>query len=1184
MMGKISSNSLLCGQCRIVGVGLVESPLMLDGDEQSLEAWEMASLISYDEALAAGRAAQEDETTAGSLGDVHECQRLLELLWPRLPSSRSAFGRFLVQRELGRGGFGVVFLAEDTTLGRKVALKLPRPEILSTPEARRRFLREGEAAARLDHPNIVPVYEVGEEGTVCFIASAYCEGIALADWLRERAEPVSIRQAAVLIAKLASAVGHAHERGIVHRDLKPSNILLQSPSGDAGRLGELAEIVPRICDFGLAKILDADSNETRSGVPLGSPAYMAPEQAAGQARSTGPAADVYSLGAILYELLAGRPPFQGETALETIQQVTDHEPPALSVLRPGVPRDLDTICTRCLEKRPERRYANGSELAEDLGRFLEGRPVKARPISGWVRAGKLVRRHPVHAALALVVSVTLLAIMGGLEWSRSSERRHADALRKALDRAQESERRAQAQTDRANERERLSRLQWAGSQITLAQTLHDQGEIQVAAEILESLCPGDGQEDVRGFAWHYLDRLCRRRIDVIDPRCPFATSCAALAPDGRNLVLGDSDGQVWLLDVKTARYTRLPGRLASGVGGLHFSPDGRTLLAYTPFPKPDDTVKLWDVGSGEPWLLPAVRFGRLYGVVFSPDGRMLTTVEASVPPGEALVRIWGLAPGARRAILETEIRQDQLLTGLPHVLRLTSGDSGNRTSVPPTDAIGTDDGGPGRALSGLAISQGGARFAVESGPRLFGLFDTPSGHQVAFCLVRDDEVCVAPLTHGRPPFMQTALESLCSFARELSGCSRARLLCADVRTEYPRFSRDGRKLAFRTAGGNGYGDVLRLVDTATGELEAMYQRPAFGIANGLAFTPAGRSLLLAGDHKTVVLWHFENQPEPPEPKGHPAEVWSLAYSPNGRILASGADDHTVKLWDAADGRELATLAGHGSLVTAVAFSPDGSLLASASFDRTVRIWDVAARRERDVLEGHSEPVRSLAFSPDGETLVSCSAFAVAFSPDGTILATTGRAEKVRRWDLSTLLERPPLVGEKTRSGPLDDPTGVWFWDARTGKCRDVWDEGPQGQRVDNNNRLSLAFSPHGQTLAVATSGGKVLLRDWAKNATLATLQGPPWELFCAVFSPDGRTLATAGRDKSVRLCDPHTGQELLVLNGHRDQVHTVAFSPDGRTLASGSFDGAIKIWRSGKRDYESATQPLNDAFDGKRTK
>jgi serine/threonine protein kinase len=316
------------------------------------------------------------------------------------------FGRFQLLRELGRGGCGVVFLAFDPVLGRKVALKVPRPEALLAPELRQRFVREARAGAALDHPNLVPVYEAGEVGSICYIATAYCPGPTLAEWLKTHAGPVPPRRAARLVATLADAVHAIHQHGIWHRDLKPGNILL-TESGDLPAEAGAAEaslppdddgplfcgrFTPRITDFGLAKLLDGGGEETRTGVVLGTPAYMAPEQAQGRPDAFGPAADVYALGVILYELLVGRRPFQGDSQTGLLRRVAHEEPVPPRRSCPGLPRDLEAVCLKCLEKEPQRRYPSAEELAGDLRRFLAGQPTQARPLTGWQRAGRWIRR------------------------------------------------------------------------------------------------------------------------------------------------------------------------------------------------------------------------------------------------------------------------------------------------------------------------------------------------------------------------------------------------------------------------------------------------------------------------------------------------------------------------------------------------------------------------------------------------------------------------------------------------------------------------------------------------------------------------------------------------------------------------------------------------------------------------
>lgn len=363
-------------------------------------------LAEHDEALRAGREPAGGDSSSGDPEQRRGWEDLQACLWlvrrvlpegsegvsstgslggswpPPLEPGRGdegvpeQLGRFRIERELGRGGFGVVFLAVDPVLNRRVALKVPQPGVLASSEGSRRSLREAQAAAVLDHPNVVPVFEAGQVGPVPYVASAYCEGEDLGAWLRRREGPVSARQAARLVASLAGAVQHAHERGILHRDLKPANVLMQRrPEGPEDGL----EFIPRITDFGLATLIDSPEDQTLSGLLIGSPPYMAPEQAAGKRREIGPRTDVYALGAILYELVTGRPPHQGETPLETVHQVIAEEPAAPRRIRPSLPRDLETVILKCLAKEPDRRYASARALSDDLRRFLDGRPVQARP-------------------------------------------------------------------------------------------------------------------------------------------------------------------------------------------------------------------------------------------------------------------------------------------------------------------------------------------------------------------------------------------------------------------------------------------------------------------------------------------------------------------------------------------------------------------------------------------------------------------------------------------------------------------------------------------------------------------------------------------------------------------------------------------------------------------------------------
>jgi serine/threonine protein kinase len=304
------------------------------------------------------------------------------------------FGEYELLTEIARGGMGVVYRARQVRLNRIVALKMILAGQFVGPADVQRFHTEAEAAAQLDHPGIVPIYEVGEHEGHHFFTMGFVDGGSLAT--RLLVGPLAPREAALLVQQIAEAVQYAHEHGVIHRDLKPANILLD-------RAGQ-----PRITDFGLAKIIHHDSGLTASGQVMGTPGYMPPEQASGQANQVQEVADVYSIGAILYALLTGRPPFQADTVIDTLMQVTEREPVAPSALNAKIPNDLETICLKCLEKDRRRRYPSARELAEELQRFLEGRPILARPVSAAERGWRWCRRHPAIAALTAGIAASLV--------------------------------------------------------------------------------------------------------------------------------------------------------------------------------------------------------------------------------------------------------------------------------------------------------------------------------------------------------------------------------------------------------------------------------------------------------------------------------------------------------------------------------------------------------------------------------------------------------------------------------------------------------------------------------------------------------------------------------------------------------------------------------------------------------
>jgi hypothetical protein len=410
--------------------------------EDQFEEW----LTAYRDAGTGASAATPPEPTDPELGPrVAGAKAVLSLLdrvhrkkpagafWPLGP-----IDRFEVKEELGRGGFGVVLRAADPRLGRDVALKVPYPHTLTDPVWRQRFLGEAETAAGLAHPNIVPVLEAGEAGgQLLYIVMELCRGPSLATWLAARAEPAPPHQAAELLLVLTEALRYVHSRGVIHRDLKPHNVLLVPPDGGDPTRFALGHYVPKLTDFGLAKVLQRKDGATRTGDVLGTAKYMAPEQVVGKPSDIGWHTDVYGLGATLYELLTHRAPFEGESVLETLEQVVGGEPVPLRSLNPRVPRDLETICLKCLRKQPGQRYGGAADLAEELRRFLAGEPIRARP-AGWAeRAWRWSRRNPGILSLATGVFLALALAAGGFWFWALSEKKANDFAQEALRRERE---------------------------------------------------------------------------------------------------------------------------------------------------------------------------------------------------------------------------------------------------------------------------------------------------------------------------------------------------------------------------------------------------------------------------------------------------------------------------------------------------------------------------------------------------------------------------------------------------------------------------------------------------------------------------------------------------------------------------------------------------------------------------
>lgn len=1112
---------------------------------------------SFDEALAAGReplyAPVEDSEGLSALLAAQASLRMLERVWPRsvlegetasgpfggsdsrndLPSrwgsrkdwpsgdhpedsspSRetsaavpAVFGRFRIVRELGQGGFGVVFLAIDPELNRPVALKVPRPGVLLDPESRARFVREARAVAALDHPNIVPLYEAGEVGPVCYLASACCEGSTLAAWLTGRENPVPPRRAAEILAPLADAMQHAHERGVLHRDLKPSNVLLHRALSDGARpmrpgpepaAGDEREFVARIIDFGLARLMDrASEDTTASFAGMGSAPFMAPEQAEG--KRVGPATDVYGLGALLYAMLCGRAPHRGGNDLETLRRVVADDPIPPRRFRPEIPRDLEAICLKCLEKDPARRYGSARELADDLGRFLAGASTRARPASAAGRVGRAVRRHPARfAALALAGVLAVAGVLaarwyeGRLDQARHISHemnqeigRHRSQVRLEL----ESRRRSQYLAD-----------------LRLAAQFVQSNQIDRAIGPLERQRPRAEETNLREFAWYYLMGRCRtehralvgHRGDVYH---------VEFSPDGALLASAGKDGVVRLWRTSSWRLVRPIAASTTEVNAAAFSPDGATLAVV------DDEGKLalWEVATDRRRWEVLAHAGEALNARFTRDGKRIVTAGRN----DHSVKVWIASTGGPVA----SFRADGFLLAPDEVTVATLKENGeidlydtrtreHRASLRVGDGIQT-----------ASFSHDGRWLAVPHGAnlsiRLWDVLDRRVRHELRGHNAEVGSVAFTP-----------------DDRKLVSGSRDGTIRIWDVGTGQPRgvhlghheriwglaVSPDGRTIA--SAGRDG---IVRLWDPGVPETPA--RLAASGQQQDLAFSPDSRDLIGIGADGVISTWNAAT--------GETRETWRAAaarpssnavLSANGRIAAVLKKDGTIALYDLQARRLLGTVpAQAGEDPCGLALDADGRRLAVARCGRGGSLWTVPGMSRLATLEGDVHRM--------------------LFVPGGGLLCATESGDRVISWNPADGRKETILSFEWTG---FDDaslsPNGRFF--ARTNwRSIHLRPLDSLGHPLDESvleghpyNVVRVAFSPDGRTLASGDCGGVVKLWDVAAREELLTLGPHSGSISAIRFSPDGRNLATCG----VR---PDGTAEVLLWRAPEDSLTPAANLP-----------------------------------------
>ena len=930
---------------------------------------------------------------------------------------RDTCGIYRIERVIGRGGNGIVFLAHRPGSADPFALKMLASARLAGPAEHRRFRLEAAAAMDLDHPHIIRVHDSGEEDGVPWFVMDFAAGGSLHDQLAaaEGPQPERVRHHVETIAMVARAVHFAHERGVLHRDLKPANILIDG----TGK--------PLVADFGLARLIHDPSGVTMTGAALGTPAYMAPEQAAGNTVTT--AADVFSLGAVLFHLLTGRPPFDAPTPLETLRLVTSRDAPDMRNAAPWIDRDLATVCLKALRRERASRYESAAALADDLESWLRGEPVRARPLPLPEKCLKWCGRHPAAATLAAASAVAAF-VLGAVLVTGSI------MLRDERNHALRQEAAALAHAVDATHARDDSRLHSYAADMYLAFRAFDDGHLGLARRMLERQIPAAGLPDLRGFEWHALARRCRGDDLKSWHDHHGAVSAVAFSPDGKRLASGSRDG---LLVIRSV-------------------PDGGTLLML---PKPDAPR-----GAAEIPLMTAVtarsadaakfllaagvspdelrmrsrpsKLGEITALAWSPDGGHLATAGLG-----SYVRIWSVPDGD--------------LTGIVPVRTATSLAFTPDGRFLVTHLHGEDD--QNRHECRIHRTDGLALHHVIPSLRAPHAVSPADGMVATIALEGNDVTLVNPATLERVGTITP-------------GMALKRLV----------FSRDGRVLHGVDFNGSTAGSWS--VDSGA-RTAAMF--PVAGAIDLLEPAPCGAFFASTGSAQRIAWQHGRGESPAMLLGGHEDVVRALDVSPDGMFLASGGNDHSVRLW------RTAPAAAHASADPFPALDPPEAVRAMAAdpalLARAENGWWIGDGQGGGVIRMVSnggEPLRCVK-APKGRFLRLCgsadgSRLAVFLWPRGlkVLQSDDGRLWS-GEWKLSSGTVGPVVF---SRDGSLlasggDDNT-VSIRDASTGELRAQL-KGHQGGIID------LAFTPDGRTLASIAEDKTLRLWHCATWRDLGTL-------------------------------------------------------------------------------------------------
>jgi len=1037
-------------------------------------------------------------------------------------------GHYELLELIGEGGMGLVYLAQQKEpVKRRVALKIIKPG-MDSKEVIARFEAERQALALLDHPNIAHVFDAGttDKGRPYFVME-YVKGMSITRYCDERR--LDIEQRLRLFQDVCEGVHHAHQKGIIHRDIKPSNILI-SVHGDRA--------VPKIIDFGIAKAAASTLTEktmfTFQGQLLGTPEYMSPEQVDLAIQDIDTRSDIYSLGVVLYELLAGVLPFERESLqkigfAELQRTLRELEPASPSIrlsnlgeqakaiadsrmtqvvpLARRLHRELEWIPLKAMRKDRCRRYKSASDMADDIKSYLNGNPLLAGPETAVYRVQKFVHKHAGSVATVALVSVAIIiglvvsVVMGcRAERARQQEASARKQVEAALARAEKAEKVAQEQRVLAEEQRKLAeeraeayRRAVYTNTLALTKEAVDKNNFGRAQKLLNSC-----ESDLRGWEWQHLNYMSA------DPCIKTLGGDAgdihgiALNPDGRFIVSGDDARLVKIWDTATGSEVKTLRGHSDDLQAVAFSPDGKY------FASGDDAgiIKIWDATSGAEVKTLRGHRGWITSIAFSPDGRHIVS-----GGWDRTVRMWDTTKGTEGMTLRGHKHAATALAYSPDGKVLVSGSRDRtikiwdaETGVEIRTLTGHDE-----SVRAVAVSPDGSSIASAGNDTIIKIWDVQTGDQRITLHGHTDGIRGIAFS---PDGQRIASASNDKTIRIWNVDTGEEERCLSGHTDSVSsvvFSLNGKQII------SGSEDrTIKVWDPAIGR--RVFRRYRGTGISQVAFSPDSKRIAACTTWGRIVLIDILNGTDILTLREH-YDHWGtddVAFSPDGSRLASGGDDRRVYVWNALTGAVEVTLSGHTDGIWSIAFSPDGRRIASGSGDETIKVWNAATGAAEMTLTGHKDPVRSVTFNPDGSHIISG-------GHDGT----------VRIWDASSGTELLILHGHE------------WFI-------------------------YEVSISPDGKRIASCGIDRTVRIWDAATGKALMTLHGHEREVRTVSFSPDGRRIVSGDDRGEIKIWDTDTGMELMDLYGdstHR--IRSAAFSPDGKSICIGSgIDGGITVWES----------------------